>query len=520
MERLNFDIKPYAVSESSEKNPYPFGLSYVNQDFWGFKNMALQRLKDKHSKLFNNFSDGELMIVLIELWSFLADTLSFKIDQLAGEVFIDTVTEYKNAVRLAKLVGFKPTPPIPARARFVGTITGVLSDDLRISTPIQIGYEIPGFGRRTMELFTADSSGNPVFGEDIVIPAGMLSTASVIGIEGFTREFNTTSSGENRQIYKLHGDNILYGSISVTVDGVKWELVDYLTNGKQFTVEYAENHTAYLIFGNGEDGDVPNKGAYIKCFYRQGGGTIGNVAAGVVESNVRVDKPGSSHPIIVNFKNYTRGEFGYDGDTIEDIKRKLPLFVRTQDRVVTASDYKYIAELFSSPYGGSVGKAVAALRTHGAAGNVIDLFVLANAGNGTLQLPNDSLLSSLAYEIDKKKMLTDYVRIQPGGILLVDITLDAIVPVSIRNNDQAVREKVFRRIRQFFSLSRWDFGKILKESDLARALSDVVEIEHLDVTLTTIRGLEAGEGHQSVVIPFYNEIIQSDQIVLNLNYRS
>ena len=110
-----FDITPYAISEITVK-PVVFNLNYTNQDFWSMKNRLIDFIQQKFGDKFNDFVESDISIMLIENWAFIADTLSFKMDQIANEIFIDTVTEKENAFRLAKLVGFEPQPPISARS--------------------------------------------------------------------------------------------------------------------------------------------------------------------------------------------------------------------------------------------------------------------------------------------------------------------------------------------------------------------------------------------------------------------
>lgn len=148
MNENNFEIEPYLVTNPENKISNPFSLTYTNQDYWGFKNKILEHIKNNHEEDFNDFTESSIVVMLAEIFAFLGDTLSFKIDQLANELFIDTVSEKANAFRLAKLVGFKPTPPTPARAMFYISINNPLKHDLTIVTPVKINYDIPGHGRK------------------------------------------------------------------------------------------------------------------------------------------------------------------------------------------------------------------------------------------------------------------------------------------------------------------------------------------------------------------------------------
>ena len=85
-----FEILPYK-STNIQNRPTPVNLNYTNQDFWSMKARLISFIKERFGNEFNDFVESSLALMLIENWSFIADTLSFKIDQIANEVFIDTV---------------------------------------------------------------------------------------------------------------------------------------------------------------------------------------------------------------------------------------------------------------------------------------------------------------------------------------------------------------------------------------------------------------------------------------------
>ena len=134
-----FDVTPYDVS-SLVKKPNLVNLNYTNQDFWSMKSRLIDFIKSNFTNTFNDFVESDLAIMLIENWAYIADTLSFKIDQVANEIFIDTVTEVDNAFRLATLVGFKPQPPIGGRSLWSATINNLLDTNLEIPTPIVVDF--------------------------------------------------------------------------------------------------------------------------------------------------------------------------------------------------------------------------------------------------------------------------------------------------------------------------------------------------------------------------------------------
>jgi hypothetical protein len=521
-ENCPFEITPLAYSKPI-KNTNIHSLSYVNQDFWSLKSRMLELLQQNFHKDFNDFTESSLAIMLVEMWAFIADQLSFKIDQLANEMFIDTVTESHNAFRLAKLLGYKPTPPLPARAMFVITLNHSLSHDLEIKAPLILSYPSADGTDKTIELYQADMNNNPIMDRNIIIPVGSVSSSNIVGIEGRTMSLRMDGSGIINQVIKIDSPSILMNSIRVSIDGVPWEVVESFTEShprREYRVEYTPDYKAFIFFGDNISGLIPPKSSKISIFYRIGGGESGNIVTGAIDKSIPVNVPGIPYAITANVKNYTKAEFGYDGDQIEDIRRKIPLYLRTQGRAVTGEDYKYLADSFATSYNGAIGKALAVLRNHGCAGNIIDIYILARDGRGGLSKANSNLKQELTTELWRKKMLTDHVCLRDGEIVLVDISIEIIVDRFQRQYEGSIRDRIERRIEEFFALANWEFGQILRDSDIIKTLADVREVEQFDITFTTERSLDAGHGSIRVVEPKYYEILRPDSIQVNFSYKT
>lgn len=502
-----FDITPYTTSQVIT-TPNIFNLNYTNQDYWSMKTRLVEFIRQKFSNEFSDFVESSLAIMLIENWAFIADTLSFKMDQIANEVFIDTVTEIENAFRLAKLVGFQPQPPISSRSLWTATLNNPVLSDVTIPTPFDVQVSAGGTQIR-IELFPADADNNPIFDQDIIIPAGNIVNASIVGLEGRTRLTELSGTGLVGQTVALVESPVIFDSIRVQVDGVSWDQVDFFTDSqprREYRVEFDSNYQAFVIFGNNRTGLIPSQGSAISITYRQGGGAIGNIVSGTIEKQTIVNVPGIPYGIPVGLRNYTKGEFGYDGDTIEDIRTKLPAWVRAQNRAVTGLDYKTLTDQFVTPYQGQIGKSTAVLRNHGCSGNIIDLYVLALSGSNQLEEASDQLKIELENYIDSVKMFSDFVCIRDGQIVLVDINIDVVLDRLYRKFEDELRIKIQRRLDNFFNLNNWEYGEMLRDSDIIKVLSDLKEIKRFDVSFTTN---DISNGGNSVTTKFY-EIIRPD----------
>lgn len=515
LENCPFDITPYDKS-NLVKVPNLVNLNYTNQDFWSMKSRLIDFIKEKFADSFNDFVESDLAIMLIENWAFIADTLSFKMDQIANEIFIDTVSEVDNAFRLAMLVGFKPQPPLGSRSLWAASINNVLETDLEILTPVVIPF-ITEAGERTIELYAADGNNQPISGESIYITAGGFLTTAIVGIEGRTYTQLGTGNGEQNQFVPLSQGPVIWNSIKVTIDGTDWTQVDYFTDSqprREFRVEYDPNYNAYVVFGNNRTGQIPGSGSSISISYRVGGGVVGNIVTGSVEIQSNYIVPGFNFRVPVTFRNYTKGEFGYSGDTLEDIKRKLPHWLRTQNRTVSGDDLEAFANQFSTEFNGQVGKSKATLRNYGCAANVIDLYILARQEQDGLVEADNGLKVELRESLDNRKMLTDLICIKDGVVVEVDVNIDITMDKFYRKFEEEFLERVNRRVNGFFSLNNWDYEKTLKSVDLIKTMSDITEIKNIELNFQTADENNSGE----IVSTKYYEIIRPAEITINFVY--
>ena len=241
------------------------------------KSRLIDFIQQQFATDYTDFVESSLAIMLIEAWAFIADTLSFKIDQIANEIFIDTVTEIDNAFRLCSLVGFQPQAPIAATALFSATTNTVFTSDVDIPTPVPLTFASGGI-QYTMELFPADVNNNPIFNQDIIIPAGQTTNTAIVGVEGQTISDTFAGTGGVSQTFQLTKSPVLWQSVQVAVDGVQWNDVLYFTASqplREFLVQYDSSYNGYIIFGNNQAGQIPNQGSQIVVTYRIGGGTAG-----------------------------------------------------------------------------------------------------------------------------------------------------------------------------------------------------------------------------------------------------
>jgi hypothetical protein len=262
---------------------------------------------------------------------------------------------------------------------------------------------------------------------------------------------------------------------------------------------------------------IPSNGSRINFVYRVGGGPDGDIIANYANSQALITISGLPYAVPVDLTNYTSGKGGYSGDTINDIRFKLPQYLSTQNRCVTASDYKTFADSFVTPYNGIAGKATAALRTYGCAANVIDIYVLVRSGNDGLALPSPQFKYLLLQALDQYKMLTDYVVIKDGEINFVNVSITGFLPSVYAKFDVDIKNQIILEANNFFALSNWDFGQTLRSVDMLQALSNITQVTNYEITFDLVSTV-AVEALTEVPAQYYQIIRPNGPIQVRLAY--
>lgn len=121
---------------------------------------------------------------------------------------------------------------------------------------------------------------------------------------------------------------------------IRWEEVanfDFSTpSSRHYALDYG---TGELTFGNGIAGLVPPEGErnVRAAVYRSGGGTAGNIDAGVLDDLKQII------PAIASVRNVTAATGGLEADTLAALPARAPGQVRAMDRAVSTTDFAALA---------------------------------------------------------------------------------------------------------------------------------------------------------------------------------
>lgn len=125
---------------------------------------------------------------------------------------------------------------------------------------------------------------------------------------------------------------------------VPWEEVaDFHVSTRLDRHYVVDHHTGQIRFGNGQRGMIPPIGTrnVRAASYRTGGGSAGNVAAGIIKTLVTGGR------YIERVNNFLPAAGGADAETPDSLLERAPKALRHRHRAVTAEDYEDLAKLAS-----------------------------------------------------------------------------------------------------------------------------------------------------------------------------
>src|SRR5262249_3756939 len=112
-------------------------IDYLAKDFQSFKK-ALSDFSALRYPAWQERSEADFGVMFMEALASLADDLSYQQDRIAAEAWLETATERRPLVRLARLVDYEPWPATAARVWLVFEMTPLATG------PIPAGLAVSG----------------------------------------------------------------------------------------------------------------------------------------------------------------------------------------------------------------------------------------------------------------------------------------------------------------------------------------------------------------------------------------
>lgn len=321
---------------------------YAGRDFWTFFDDLKKRIQEKYGDEYNDFVESSMGVMLLDMMSFVAETLSFYLDRQAVESYLETALTRTAVERLTRQIGYK--------------MSGAVSASVDLSVELTQTW---GFGVTIPEGFQFQGPNDLIFEatQDVLYPAGDVGPKTVSVREGETRTQTFIATGTKNQVLELggvdEGQYLTEGSVVVYVATDLWSEEEFLKfeQTNQFEVGYGAAPPV-IRFGDGVAGNIPPAGAEIQVTYVVSSGKAGYVTSNSIDDVVTPLRV-SGNEIDMTISHDEPSSGASDGESILKAKRSAPGFFRAQDSAVTKRDIEALGSAFSDSQFGSVAVAQA-----------------------------------------------------------------------------------------------------------------------------------------------------------------
>jgi hypothetical protein len=406
-------------------------------------------------------TDSNIWIKTINIWTGILEQLNYYIDTHVRELFLPVLRQFKSVAYLAELVDYRIKGRVSASVDLTFSITEALPEDFTLSKGIEV-QSLSG-----IRFFTQ---------EDAVLLAGETSVV----IKAANKIYVTTataaiSNNGQDQKYEL-SEEIEDMNITVTIADVQWNKKESLAYSVVDSLDYVAgingNGKMELRFGDGKNGALPPLGEEIKYTCYKTDGERGNLPSNTITK------------LITNITIETGEEFkvtnafgstgGSDIESVEVVRKNIPLSTRSLYKAVTEDDYRAVAEMASG---------VAKAGVYYDCGRTILIYISPNGSvNG---IASSELLASTQAFMQERIMLTTRVNVKSAGIVSIKQVWNVKIKQGYFNNEQADLIKL--ALSNFLSINNQLIYGSVERGDLYQVVENLEGVESSRlITLITI----------------------------------
>lgn len=426
---------------------------------------SLMGLKDKDGqKLITDYSEGNILIIILSLFAAIAEVLHYYVDNMARETFLSTARRYDSVVKHGALVDYH------ARAAIAATVDVILSRSIT-GNSISAKLTIP-----QGTLFT-DQSGNSWLSARDVTWYSNVTTCRVPIIQ---HEKYTTSALNNMVIPT--GDRVQlnlgtlpngkyyeHGSMSLQIGGESWVLVETFAKSKptdkHFMVSVDESLNPYIMFGDGTFGKKPAAGAKITnvVFYLTNG-SQGNVKSNTITSVPSVISSSITDATVSNAYDAGGGS-NYENFTM--LKEHIPLSVKTLGVAITKEDFESLAMLVDG-----VNKAKADYEC----GRKLTVYISPDGG----AVASSELISRVYNLLSQRAPMTTWLKVKSAGKVQIILEMDVTGKKSCKTAE--IQTQILTALYNAYSPEQAEIGGSVRVSDIYALIDNLSTVDYLHLT--------------------------------------
>ena len=314
-------------------------LEISELDFDGIK-ANLKNFLSQQDEFRDYDFEGSGMSVLLDLMAYNTHYLGYNANMLANEMFLDSADLRSSVVSKAKQVGYTPTSATAAQAKIDVVVNDATGATLTMAKGTQFSTTIDGTSYNFVN--NADISITPV--------DGVYKFSNVDIFEGTYLNFKyTVNTSDTDQRFIIPNDNVDTNTLTVKIQESSsdsttntYTLASGITGldstSKVYFLQEVENGRFEVYFGDGVLGKAVADGNIIIFDYINTNRTEAN---GATTFTLGGTIGGFSSATITTISNSAGGA---DPESITSIKYNAPRDYTSQDRAVTADDYKVLVK--------------------------------------------------------------------------------------------------------------------------------------------------------------------------------
>lgn len=431
--------------------------NYTSRDFESLKKEMIQKL-DMLAPELTNRNESEFTMVMIELFAYTLDLLSYSLDRYALETLLFSATQRENIIKLCKNIGYRLENRIPSTVLNKFYIDEPHTHDIIIPRLTKASTS----GRNILTFETLNS---------VILPQGSTSI-EVLSIQGVTKnEVIGQSDGSTNQTFIIPDNEVLDG-VRIFVNETEFEYVDNFIGSESYDNHFTTqiiNNKMNIIFGNNLNGSIPQSGSNIESIYRVGGGAISNVGPNTIiklRSNI-YDSLGEQ--VVINVINEQSASGGKDPETIESAKIKAPSQIYTLWRAVSKGDFERLALLNDGVIQATeIEKSKRSVDVHVLIENEEDIPLLKKA--------------QLEEFFNERKLIGYTVNIKPADYKYVDIVLN--VEIYPNKTNLELQTQIENLVNESLSLGKIQFGKKILEGEVIKSIMQLSDVKNATIQIS------------------------------------
>ena len=363
-------------------------LEISQLDFDGIKDNLKTFLSQQDEFTDYNF-EGSGMNILLDILAYNTHYLGYNANMLANEMYLDSADQRSSVVSLAKQVGYTPRSSTSSQATIDVVVNNASGASLTMSRGTKFTTTVDGTNYSFVN--NADVSISP---QD-----GVYKFSNLNIFEGTYLNYKyTANTSDKDQRFIIPNDFVDTGTLTVKVQESSsdsttntYKLATGITaldsTSKVYFLQEVENGRYEVYFGDGVLGEAIADGNivildYITCNLDEPNGATSFTLSGTVG--------GFANVTITTLGNAANGS---GPETIKSIKYNAPRDYTSQDRAVTAEDYKVLVKsLYANAQSVQVyGGEDAAVPDYGK----VYISIKAKSGSNLTEVTKESLVKSL-----------------------------------------------------------------------------------------------------------------------------